>query len=277
MDYKKVYDSIISKRQNEIPQGYKERHHIIPRSFGGTNEKENLVYLTAREHFLCHYLLIKINKSGPRHYKAIHAFMMMNVTCSEHQRITSRLFEKYRIEFSKIMSEIQGGEKNSQYGKRWITNGEEETKIPKENVIPEGWVPGRKNKVREDARELGLRSIISSETRKKMYETRRLNPKPSRKREVKSFLSSKIVSCKCEFCGKEFEHDSKKKFCHQDCKNNSQKGSSLDEFVDQFIESFEETGSINKSLKSIGKCGSGDYYKWAVNVLDSRNIERQQK
>jgi pentatricopeptide repeat protein len=143
LDYKKVYDSIISKRQKEIPQGYKERHHIIPRSFGGTNEKENLVYLTAREHFLCHYLLIKIHTSGPEHYKAIHAFMMMNVTCSYHQRITSRLFEKYRIEFSQIMSEHQSKEKNSQFGKRWITNGKEETKIPKESLIPEGWIEGR--------------------------------------------------------------------------------------------------------------------------------------
>ena len=39
---------------------YFELHHIIPKCLGGTNEKDNLVLLTAREHFLCHWLLTKM-------------------------------------------------------------------------------------------------------------------------------------------------------------------------------------------------------------------------
>ena len=35
------------------------------------------------------------------------------------------------------------GEANSQYGTMWITNGTENKKIKKENVIPEGWYKGR--------------------------------------------------------------------------------------------------------------------------------------
>jgi hypothetical protein len=36
------------------------------------------------------------------------------------------------------------GVKNSQYGTMWITNGQENKKIKKDAVIPEGWYKGRK-------------------------------------------------------------------------------------------------------------------------------------
>lgn len=43
---------------------YYENHHIIPRSLNGSNSSENLVLLTAREHFICHWLLVKIFPKG---------------------------------------------------------------------------------------------------------------------------------------------------------------------------------------------------------------------
>jgi len=40
------------------------------------------------------------------------------------------------------------GEKNSQFGSMWITNGIENKKIKKDDIIPEGWNKGRKiNKI----------------------------------------------------------------------------------------------------------------------------------
>lgn len=36
------------------------------------------------------------------------------------------------------------GEKNSQFGTCWITNGKENKKIKKEETIPNGWKLGRK-------------------------------------------------------------------------------------------------------------------------------------
>ena len=39
---------------------YYENHHIIPKCLGRTNDKENMVLLTAREHFLAHWLLHKM-------------------------------------------------------------------------------------------------------------------------------------------------------------------------------------------------------------------------
>lgn len=50
--------------------------------------------------------------------------------------------EKRKNTFSKI--EHQQGTKNSQFGTMWITDGFENKKIKKEDVIPDGWYKGRK-------------------------------------------------------------------------------------------------------------------------------------
>lgn len=61
MNYRYIYDSIIKRgqtRENYIKNT--EMHHIIPRSEGGSNKKENKVELTMKEHHLCHLLLLKM-------------------------------------------------------------------------------------------------------------------------------------------------------------------------------------------------------------------------
>ena len=66
MNYERVYNQIIENAKLDEPNRkgmYTERHHIIPRCMGGTNEKSNLVKLTAREHFLCHWLLWKQHRT----------------------------------------------------------------------------------------------------------------------------------------------------------------------------------------------------------------------
>jgi len=60
MNYMKHYNSLIEKAQNREISGYKELHHIIPKCMGGSDSKDNLVALTAREHFIAHKLLTKI-------------------------------------------------------------------------------------------------------------------------------------------------------------------------------------------------------------------------
>lgn len=79
---------------------YYEKHHIKPRSLGGTDEEENLVLLTAREHFLAHYLLCKIYKEGPEHYKMLCSFMYSKFgSGGQHKEIkSSRIYEKLKKE-----------------------------------------------------------------------------------------------------------------------------------------------------------------------------------
>ena len=60
MDYQKIYNQIIEKAKERILEGYKENHHIIPKCIGGNNDVGNIVELTAREHFICHKILIRI-------------------------------------------------------------------------------------------------------------------------------------------------------------------------------------------------------------------------
>lgn len=57
--YKKWYNNIIGRAKNRTITGYTEKHHIVPKSLGGTDNLSNLVKLTAREHFICHLLLTK--------------------------------------------------------------------------------------------------------------------------------------------------------------------------------------------------------------------------
>ena len=54
--YTHWYYNIIQQAKNRILKSPYERHHIIPRSLGGNNLKENIVKLTAQEHFVCHLL-----------------------------------------------------------------------------------------------------------------------------------------------------------------------------------------------------------------------------
>jgi hypothetical protein len=148
MNYRKIYNQIIDKRQNEKYNGYTETHHIIPKSLGGTDNPMNLVKLSAREHYICHYLLMKIYKPGTANgNKMIKAFIMMLYCKSGNQcrYVSSRKYELLRYQFSKIQSELQSGKKNSQYGSIWISNIalRETKKVKKTDIIPDGWIKKR--------------------------------------------------------------------------------------------------------------------------------------
>jgi hypothetical protein len=52
-----------------------------------------------------------------------------------------------KIQIGKSNSISQSGSKNSQYETHWITNGKENKKISKTDLIPDGWKLGRKIKI----------------------------------------------------------------------------------------------------------------------------------
>lgn len=145
MNYNKIYSSIIEKAKNEVKTGYCERHHIIPKSLGGSDDNTNLVLLSAKEHFVCHYLLLKMQiKDSIEYKKMLKAFFMMQTNSKNQQRfLNSRLYEKYRKEFAIIMSESQTGKKNSQYGKHWYTNIDDGKSISCFKKPSERWILGR--------------------------------------------------------------------------------------------------------------------------------------
>jgi len=100
MNYKFHYDELITKYgKKEKPEGYSERHHILPKSMGGTDEEDNLVYLTLREHVFAHHLLWRIHRNPSMAF----AFTMM-----------SRRAGKDPEEIRKAQSLINKGRKFSQ-------------------------------------------------------------------------------------------------------------------------------------------------------------------
>ena len=69
MNYELHYVNLIEKYgSSSKPLGYSERHHVHPRCLGGDDSEENLVYLSARTHFLAHILLYKIYKDSKLAY-----------------------------------------------------------------------------------------------------------------------------------------------------------------------------------------------------------------
>lgn len=149
MNYKYHYDKLINRSRNNkfSPGEYFEEHHIIPRCIGGSNDSDNLVKLTAREHYIAHQLLVKIH---PENYKILFAAIMMTVVSNNNKYRASKnkLYEWLRIRQSTYMK-TKIGSKNSSYNTKWIYNLD--LKINKKIDISDvnqyllnGWKLGRK-------------------------------------------------------------------------------------------------------------------------------------
>lgn len=102
MDAREKYIRIIENSLNNPPSGYTEKHHIIPRSLGGTNKKSNLIKLTALNHFKCHELLIEMYPQGSsERQKMIYALHLMAFGNHKNEyEITAEQYEKIRKLFS---------------------------------------------------------------------------------------------------------------------------------------------------------------------------------
>lgn len=103
-----------SRKQLKEKLGYVEGHHFIPKCIVEeyATEKHNIVFLTAREHFICHYLLCKIFKSTEHYFSLLSAFGKMSNTAPtmKNKRYTnSHLYEHFRKNVSSLMSKLREG------------------------------------------------------------------------------------------------------------------------------------------------------------------------
>ena len=97
---------------------YYERHHIIPRCMGGSNDKDNLVDLFAREHYEAHRLLALENPNNSSIVFAWHMMSCMNDAHGRQYTLTAEEYEEARTAYVNMLKEFSKGENNPFYGKQ---------------------------------------------------------------------------------------------------------------------------------------------------------------
>ena len=104
---------------------YVEKHHIVPKALGGKDDQ--VVFLTAREHFVCHILLTKM-LTGEHKAKMVWAIMCLKGKSNRY--INSYLYEnakkhlshtksaKIKMSKTRIENGTFKGENNPMYGRK---------------------------------------------------------------------------------------------------------------------------------------------------------------
>lgn len=136
MNYKKHYDKLMERSKTRTLKGYVEKHHIIPRCLGGTDDVANIAILTPEEHFLAHQLLVKIYPKSSPLVKAV----VIMTTHHTQQRSNNKLFGWLRRRASIQQKQwiVENGHPKGMLGKKHstsnidnITSGIKQTSIEK--------------------------------------------------------------------------------------------------------------------------------------------------
>ena len=123
MNYQKIYEQIVNRAKMRQMNGYKERHHIIPRCIGGSNDSDNIVELTAKEHYIAHRLLTEIYPDNSKIKYAYWMMCSMKTNSQTRHSVSAKTYEyaKKLISFrtSETKQKIASTLKNSyETGKR---------------------------------------------------------------------------------------------------------------------------------------------------------------
>lgn len=180
MNYIVIYNKLIESRKKlSRLKGcgvYYESHHIKPSCVGGSDDNHNKVLLTAREHFIAHWLLARAYPEVFELQCAWNAFALTKVG-----RIRSRSYEYARINFSNAMRTNKERKlKNSitVSNQKWIIKDNVCNRVNRDLaeklVQNEGWKYGRSSYTRIHSKEhrikIGLGNkgkFVSEETKKK--------------------------------------------------------------------------------------------------------------
>lgn len=198
--YANRYERFINSMKGQLLDVYTEKHHIIPRKFGGPDSKDNLVVLTPRQHYIAHWMLWKAYQ-GPM----ARAFFHMSTQTKYEKKVSSRMYAKLREQFiqnmighetsletRKKISETQKNNPRTKEQKKlmvlrmketkklnptgfgiWMNNGHVNKKIKHEQVqemLSAGWQRGLYIKDREShAAKLKAASAAGWEKRRLAY------------------------------------------------------------------------------------------------------------
>jgi hypothetical protein len=98
MDYRGIYERVVKRAKDRVAPAVVERHHVVPRSLGGTSRKDNIVSLTPKEHYVAHLCLVKMTTGADRQkmLSAVLFFKTREITCG-------RTYEQARAAYSLTM------------------------------------------------------------------------------------------------------------------------------------------------------------------------------
>jgi hypothetical protein len=222
MNYQRIYDQICQRAKSELELrkvhkkdgGYYEGHHIIPKCLGGSGwannyNHQNIALLTAREHFLCHWLLSEIYKDD---YKLAKAFYMMCIVKDNNQIRyipSSKIIEYAKIKSSKLHSNYMKNEFWTDDMKKRMSKSHTGKKHSKESL---------------EKLTLGIKkyfSTISEEDKQKKSLRFTGDNNPSKKIEVREKMKKAALNrkkIKCPHCEKEGPISQMKQWHFDNCK-----------------------------------------------------------
>ena len=203
MNYQLLYEKLIKHAKQQLPPDeYTESHHIIPKCMDGDDSQDNIVVLTARQHFVAHWILTKVY---PTNYKLRYAFHMMFFPTSSGTRNTgwhlskSRTYEYHKKELALLQSERLRGVLKSDDHKEKLRQAayarwQDPDEITKQSERMKGNTNGlgaKRSPLTEEVKQkisaankeyykshpgVNLGKTPSEETRKRISETKRNNP-----------------------------------------------------------------------------------------------------
>ena len=150
MNYQRVYSQIIDRAriQNRTKGAgtYYESHHLVPKCVGGSNSKDNRVLLTAREHFICHWLLIRIY---PESNSLSFAFWTMCNQKNKHQQSRYRPSSRAYEEAKQASIRAQRGVPSGMLGKKHSEETRQKMSESRRRRPSKQHTPETKEKIRQ--------------------------------------------------------------------------------------------------------------------------------
>ncbi|MCG7944958.1 MAG: HNH endonuclease [Candidatus Thiodiazotropha taylori] len=177
--YTKWYFEVIENAKKRNQELMYEKHHIVPKSLGGSNKKENLVKLTPREHFICHMLLVKMTK-GENKVKmsyALHMLLHVENAYQKRYKVNSYLYENLKNNIRIDMIAANRKENNPFYGKKHSAKTRAELSKLRRERIEAGSSEGNFGPLSEEKRKKVSKGVskyfaaLSKEERSKKYST----------------------------------------------------------------------------------------------------------
>lgn len=103
MNWRNIYIKIVTNAKNRerADNEIYEEHHILPRSLfpNWAKRKENLVFLTLREHYFVHQLLVKIYPCKQMAFALWQMSMKYKNKNSRDYEASKKLYKQYAVEF----------------------------------------------------------------------------------------------------------------------------------------------------------------------------------